>query len=172
MTVPLNRIFISLDSNAIYPTDTLERTAIDKICRWTKEGAVLDITPSVQEEINHPHTPLEVKRFVNELGYTPVKPSLTTEEKNRFDQIRKILAGNGNVDRAHADAEHIFHAHKNAADFFVTLDERILQKREPLHKICLCSLTILKPTELVEKYNNEFVSIKALSRKRFYCRIR
>lgn len=168
MTVPLRKIFIFLDSCAIDSKDNLEKIAIDKIYLWEKVGAIVDISPSVQEEINHPNTPSEVKRIVNKLGYTLVKPGLSEEEKKCLDQIKKILAGNGDVRSIQKDAENVFEAHKNAANYFVTLDKKILKKREQLYKLCLSSLTIVKPSELVEKYDLEFLNKDALSRKRFY----
>lgn len=168
MTVPIGKIFIFLDNCAIDPTDNLEKIAIGKIHLWEKVGAILDITPSVQKEINHPHTPLAVKRAVNKLGYTPISTDLSEEEKERLDQIKKILAGNGDVRTIYQDAVHIFEAHKNAANYFVTLDKRILMKGEQLHKLCSSSLTIVKPSELTNKYDWEFSNMKALSQKRFY----
>lgn len=168
MTVPLGKIVISLDSCSIDPKDNLEKIAIDKIHLWIKAGPILDITPSVQEEINHPHTPLEVKRVVNELGYTLVKPDLNEEDRQFLGQIKKILAGNGDVRIIYQDALHIFEAYKNAADYFVTLDKGILRKREQLCKLCSCSLTIVKPSELVKKYEWEFLNKNVLSQKRFY----
>jgi predicted nucleic acid-binding protein len=168
MTVPLRKISICLDSCAIDPKDNDEKIAIDKIHLWRREGVILDITPSVQEEINHPHTPLEVKRVINELGYTLVKPDLNEEEKKCLDQIKNILAGNGDVRSIHKDADNVFEAHKNAANYFVTLDKKILKKREQLQKLCSSSLAIVKPSELVKKYDWEFVNMKALRQKRFY----
>lgn len=168
MTVPLRKIFIFLDSCAVDSKDNLEKIAIDKIYLWKKIGSNVDIGPTVQEEINHPNTPSEVKRIVNKLGYTPVKPGLNEEEKKCLDQIKKILAGNGDIRTIQKDAENIFEAHKNAANYFVTLDKRILKKRVQLQKLCSSSLTIVKPSELVKKYDWEFVNKDALSRKRFY----
>lgn len=168
MTVPLRKIFIFLDSCAIDPKDNLEKIAIDKIHLWKKVGTILDITPSIQEEINHSYTPLEVKKAVNELGYTLVKPDLNEEDRQCLNQIKMILAGNGDVRTIYHDAVHIFEAHKNAANYFVTLDKRILKKREQLYKLCLSSLAIIKPSELMEKYDWEFLKKDALSRKRFY----
>jgi len=168
MTVPLYKIFIFLDSCAIDSKDNLEKIAIDKIYLWEKVGAIVDMAPSVQEEINHPNTPSEVKRIVNKLGYTPVKPSLNEEEKKCLDQIKKILAGNGDVRAIQKDADNVFEAYNNAANYFVTLDKRILKKRVQLQKLCSSSLTIVKPSELVKKYDWEFVNMKALRKKRFY----
>lgn len=168
MTVPLRKLFIFLDNCAVDSKDNFEKIAIDKIYLWTKVGAIVDIGPSVQEEINHPNTPSEVKRIVNKLGYTPVKPCLNEEEKECLDQIKKILAGNGDVRTIKKDAENVFEAHKSAANYFVTLDKKILKKREQLHKLCLFSLRIVKPSELVKKYDWEFLTQDAISRKRFY----
>jgi len=117
VTVPLGKIFIFLDSCAIDSKDNLEKLAIDRIYLWQKTGAIVDISPSVQEEVNHPNTPTEVKRIVNKFGCTPVRPDLNEEEKKCLNQIKKILAGNGNVRIIQKDAENIFEAYKNAANY-------------------------------------------------------
>jgi predicted nucleic acid-binding protein len=155
MTVPLNKIFIFLDDCSIEPRDDFEKIAFNKIFSWREIGTIIDISPSVQEEVNHLHTPLNVKRAVNELGYTTVKADLNDEQKKRLGQIIKILAGNGNAQKIHNDAVHISAAYENAGNYFVTLDDGILKKKEPIHEL-LATLIIIKPSELVKKYENEY----------------
>ncbi len=171
MTVPLDSLNIFLDNCAIdSDSDPREKIAMDKIYRWQETGVkfILDISPSVQKEIHHPRTPLGVKSEVNKMGYTTVKLSRTEEQKKYLKQIKNILAGNGNIDKNQADAEHVFEAHINGADYFITRDTRILEKKEQLQKIHLFLLKIVKPSEFVKKYENEFRNREELSRKRFY----
>ena len=117
----------------------------------------LEISHSVQKEIDHPNTPDWVKRRANRLAFT-LPTDFTEDEKRTLCQIEITLAGQGNIENIRQDARHIFEAQKHG-HYFVTTDKRILERRDDLYAICSCSLSVVKPSELwklVEKYAERF----------------
>jgi hypothetical protein len=114
---------------------------------------LLQIAHSTQKEIEHPNTPRWVKQESSGLTYT-IETSLTDGERKVQALILRILAGNGKLDNVFQDAQHVFEAAKYGS-YFVTTDQRILQKGSELHSVC--NVNIVKPSELLEisgKYEN------------------
>lgn len=149
MPVPPQKAVIHIDPCAFDPKYYPENKAAEEffcICKNRKD-VITEISYSVQKEIDHPKTPFSVKKIANSTGYT-IETGLTEEEKDLLRKIQVILAGNGRVERIRKDAEHVFEAHKHA-NYFVTTDNRILRKKEELFKICLNSLSIVKPSEIL-----------------------
>lgn len=151
MPVPPQKANIHIDSCAFDPKYYPEDKSAEEIWRfyekWKDTGIILEIAHSVLKEIEHPGTPLWVKERAHKIGYT-IPNDFTDEEKNLLHDVKKILAGNGKIENICQDARHIFEAHKHG-HYFVTTDERILKKKGELHKICSCSLSIVKPSELL-----------------------
>ena len=68
-------------------------------------------------------------------------------EIKKKQEILRILTGNGNPEKMRNDAEHIFEAHKYGGRYFVTVDKRILKKRNELAKIGVSC--VMRPSELL-----------------------
>jgi hypothetical protein len=145
---------IFLDSCAFDPKYSPEnQAALDLFQRYKKGDLLLQIAHSTQKEIEHPNTPSWVKQESSGLTYT-IETSLTDGERKVQALILRILAGNGKLDNVFQDAQHVFEAAKYGS-YFVTTDQRILQKGSELHSVC--NVNIVKPSELLEisgKYEN------------------
>jgi hypothetical protein len=138
---------IFLDSCAFDPKYSPEDQAAQDLFQRYKNGdLLLHIAHSTQKEIEHPNTPTWVKQESGGLIYT-IETSLTDSERSLMAQILKTLAGNGKPENVSQDAKHIFEAAKYGS-YFVTTDQRILQKRSELCP--LCDVEIVKPSELLD----------------------
>jgi len=137
---------IFLDSCAFDPKYTPENTAAQELLGRAKKGALLlQIAHSTQKEIAHPNTPAWVKQEASSFIHT-IETSLSESEGKLRARILNILAGYGNPNNVTEDAHHVFEAAKYGS-YFVTTDQRILQKRSEL---CLaCEIHIVKPSELL-----------------------
>lgn len=150
--IPIYLSNIFIDSCAFDPKYEPENQATEVLFQLydIKDNFNLEITHSVQKEIGHPNTPAWVKKRARSMIYT-IEVTLTEEERRIFQQILTILAGNGKVENIFDDAVHIFEAQKYGP-YFITTDKRLLSKSDEIRQ--LCSLFILKPSELVEILNS------------------
>ena len=121
----------------------------------------LTIAHSTEKEIEHPNTPIWVKKKALEFLFT-VEVNLTEHELEKLRRIEQILAGNGKRKNVVSDAKHIFEAQKYFADF-VTTDERILRKKAELRQIC--PIKFFKPSEFVAYFKNEKHKLQEAKRK-------
>jgi hypothetical protein len=138
---------IFLDSCAFDPKYTPEDKAAQTLFIRSKNGdLLLQIAHPTQKEIEHPNTPDWVKEKANSFVST-IETSLVESERKLKAQILKILAGNGKPENVTQDACHVFEAAKYGL-YFVTTDQRILQKRSEL--CSACDVDIVKPSELLE----------------------
>ncbi|MDA8161567.1 MAG: hypothetical protein M0022_01480 [Desulfobacteraceae bacterium] len=145
---PINPLIanVFLDSCALDPKYHPEDNASMELYDLYDHGElVLHIAHSTQKEIDHPNTPVCVKRIANTCLFT-CKVQNIEEEIKRKEAILKILAGNGNPDAMRSDAEHVFEASKYGS-YFVTTDARILNKRAELQHFC--GVIILRPSEIM-----------------------
>lgn len=138
---------IFLDSCAFDPKYSPEDQAAQNLFLLKEKGdLILQIAHSTQKEIEHRNTPGWVKQESSGLIYT-IETSLTDSEGKVKAQILRTLAGNGKLENVSQDAQHVFEAAKYGS-YFVTTDQRILQKRRELYS--LCDVDIVKPSELLE----------------------
>lgn len=137
---------IFLDSCAFDPKYTPEDTAAQTLLMRSKNGdLLLEIAHSTQKEMEHPNTPVWVKHEAKRFIYT-METTLVESEQKLKAEILKILAGNGKPENVTQDAHHVFEAAKYGS-YFVTTDQRILQKRSEL--CSTCDIDIVKPSELL-----------------------
>lgn len=136
-----------LDSCAFDPKYAPENEASLEIFQLYESGEiVLIVAHSSQKEIDHPNTPVWVKREAQAMNYT-IETSLTDGERQQKSIILNLLTGNGITKNMEKDAENVFEASKYCG-YFITTDKRILKKKQELERTC--SATIVKPTELLE----------------------
>jgi hypothetical protein len=109
---------------------------------------LLVIAHSTQKEIDHPNTPLWVKRAARGLIFTidTSDTSLTQQERILIYKIESTLAGNGTRESFIQDARHIFESQKYGG-YFITTDKRLIKKRDEIHKFCAAN--ILLPSEFL-----------------------
>lgn len=137
---------IFLDSCAFDPKYSPEDHAAQNLFRRSKKSdLLLQIAHSTQKEIEHPNTPSWVKQESSGLIHT-IETSLTDSERKVRAKILRTLAGKGKLENVSQDANHVFEAAKYGS-YFVTTDQRILQKRSELRSVC--DVDIVKPSEVL-----------------------
>ena len=135
-----------VDSCAFDPKYDPEDKAALEIFRLHEENDLLLVTAhSTQKEIDHPNTPLWVKREAGGLLLT-IDTSLTQQERILIHKIEGTLAGNGNRESFIQDARHIFESQKYGG-YFITTDKRLIKKRDEIRKFCAAN--ILLPSEFL-----------------------
>ena len=133
-----------LDSCAFDPKYAPEDQAAQQIKAIRDQGKVeLLLTHSNQKELEHPHTPEDVKREARAMIFT-IETDLTPDERRRRTEIHRVLTGNGKPEKYEADARHVFEAGKYIG-YLITTDQRILDKRGELSAVC--AATIVTPSE-------------------------
>ncbi|OGW83823.1 MAG: hypothetical protein A3C47_01135 [Omnitrophica bacterium RIFCSPHIGHO2_02_FULL_51_18] len=116
--------------------NTPESECFLEILDWHKQERIrLWVACSVEEEIDHPHTPLLVKKLGLSIPFYTREMRLNTQEMKVLERIKEILAGNGCPVKVERDARHIFEARKYSAPF-ITLDKGILKKAIELKTVC------------------------------------
>ncbi len=142
---------IFIDSCAFDPKYEPESSSSQEIFRLYENGKInLIVAHSTMKEIEHPNTPVFVKREAFCKIYS-LPTHLTPGEQILKENILDILTGNANRQRMMQDSTHIFEAHKYGG-YFVTADDRIINKRTALRAIC--NAIILKPSELLQLIRN------------------
>lgn len=155
--VPFARSFLDprrannfLDSCAFDPKYAPEHEAAQQVRALGNGGEVhLMLTHSNQKEVDHPNTPADVRREAIGMIFT-IETTLTPDEIARKNAIHNILTGNGKPEKYAADADHVFEASKYIG-YFITTDQRILDKREELRKVC--AATIFTPSEWLKVFH-------------------
>lgn len=139
-----------MDSCAFDPKYSPEDDASLRIFSLYKEGSIiLNIAHSIVKEIAHPNTPSWVKKEAGAMIYT-IQTSLTQNQVVQKRKILRVLTGNGKPEKMAKDAEHLFEASKHCG-YFITTDERILQKKRDIH--VFCEAIIVKPSEFLGFYD-------------------
>lgn len=139
-----------LDSCAFDPKYAPEDDAARQIRKLGDEGVVsVLLTHSNQKEIDHPNTPADVKREAGAMIFT-LPTALTPDEHRRRSAIHSILTGKGKPEKYEADAFHVFEAGKYGG-YFITTDQRILNKRDELHAVCVAK--IVTPSEWLHVFH-------------------
>ena len=139
-----------VDSCAFDPKVEPEHSAAQKIRAIRHAGNIsVLLAHSNQKEIDHPNTPGDVKAEAADMNYTVATP-LTPEETQRLDLVQRIMTGDGNPDKYEADAKHIFEAGKYGAGYFVTTDQRILNRKTELE--AASGAIIVRPTAWLAIY--------------------
>jgi hypothetical protein len=126
-----------------------EDQASEALFQLSQENKIiLIIAHSNQKELEHPNTPVWVKREAQSRIYT-IATNITTKEQEIKDAILSLLAGKGKPENMRQDAEHVYEASKYGS-YFVTTDSRILKRERELFE--LCTVRVLKPTEMLSIY--------------------
>jgi hypothetical protein len=103
-----------LDANALDKTGGPTDAAVDAILEL--DDVTIMLPHSVMSELEHPHTPAEVRRRARGLIFTqPV--SLTPGEIEMHARIRELLRGNAKPGKHDSDAYHLVESHKYGGAF-------------------------------------------------------
>jgi predicted nucleic acid-binding protein len=143
-----------IDTNALDSTGGPGAAAMDEILRLCEESAdeehplALMLPYSVQEEMEHPHTPAEVKRKAENFVFS-VKVELIGPELARHNKVRDLIRGKARPGQHDRDAFHLVESAKYGRHF-ITNDRRLLKKSEEIWEIL--QLKVLKPSEFLAAY--------------------
>ena len=139
-----------VDTCAFDPKVEPEHSAAQKIRAIRHAGNIsILLAHSNQKEIDHPNTPDDVKAEAADMNYTIASP-LTPAELQRRALVHQTMTGTGKPEKYKADAHHIFEAGKYGGGYFVTTDQRILNRKSELEAVS--GAIIVKPTEWLAIY--------------------
>jgi len=133
-----------IDSCAFDPGGEEEKCSRRLLARSDDGELVIAIAHSVQKEIDHPHTPNDVKALARTLIYS-IETSLTPDLQSRRDEIRRLIRGNAREGTHENDADHIFNLYKHGGGYFITADDRLLSLSGILFSKYF--VTTLKPSD-------------------------
>ncbi len=132
-----------IDSCAFDPDDDEEEECSRRLLARSNDGRLsIIIAHSVQKEIDHPNTPIDVKELANLLIYT-IESDLTPELRGYREEIRDLVRGNAKIGRHENDADHIFELYKFGGGYFITTDNRLLSLSGEL--FCRYFVTTINP---------------------------
>jgi len=107
------------------------------------KGAIrLVIAGGVRDEVHHPKTPRNVKA-VFEPQIFNLRPRLNVSQDELRKKVRDIMQGNALTGKHDADASHLCEAAETGCGYFITHDNRILDKRGDLSAALPPTLTIV-----------------------------
>jgi hypothetical protein len=124
-----------------YPNE-VEKSAVETLFDLDINLALCD---SLRREVHHPNAP---KGLGDPIGWHTFDKNLTEQEKSKLAEITEILVGNSTDGKHHADARHVFEAHKYFT-YFITLDERVLKRAKLIEEIS--NANICSPSTFLER---------------------
>ncbi len=139
-----------IDANVLDRGTTQHDAAVERILGLVNAGEFTLLLPhSVKSEIEHPNTPMEVKRRAAGLIYSmPVE--LTAPELATHKRIRTLIQGNAKSGKHDSDAFHLVEAHKYGGRHFITNDTRLLSMASQIWTEL--QLRVLTPQEFIDEY--------------------
>jgi hypothetical protein len=139
-----------IDANVLDRGSADYDDTVDRLLTLAEQGKMTLLLPySVKAEIEHPHTPAEVKSRAAGLQYS-IPVQLTTPELATHDRIRTLIRGNAQSAQHARDAFHLVEAAKYGGRHFITNDRRLLRKDaeiwDALH------IRVISPTDFIAEY--------------------
>ncbi len=140
------RCNIAIDANALDRNGTAADLLVE---RFLALDLKVVVGGGVRVEVQHPHTPGEVKAAVLPQIFN-LQPGLISEQQNQRARVRSVLQGNAQPGAHAADASHLSEAAETGCGYFITHDRRILRKRDELRRVLPPTLTIVTLAEFLE----------------------
>jgi hypothetical protein len=139
-----------IDANVLDPGRADYDEAIDRILALVDAGKFTLLLPySVKREIEHPHTPIDVKKRAARLNFS-IRVELTAPELATHARIRELIRGNAQSDRHVSDSFHLVEAAKYGGRHFITNDGRLLKKAPDIWGAL--QIRVISPVEFVAEY--------------------
>jgi hypothetical protein len=133
-----------LDNNALDRIAAPEDEAMEQVLALADAGEFTLLLPySVRSEIEHPKTPPEVRRKAEQLPYS-IRVGLTALERATHEKIRTLIRGNAQLGQHDQDAFHLVESAKNGGRYFITNDNRLLNKSREIYRAL--RIEALKPS--------------------------
>jgi hypothetical protein len=144
---------VAIDGNSLDRPDATRAMAVTRLLALFDAGKINLIVPKgVRKEIEHPRTPVEKKETgLSKIFTLPVE--LNSEEQELHRRITEELRGNAQPGRHDADADHLFEAAKYSG-YFITHDQRILDKSSKLRGLLPPSLNVMTLVEFLEIFDD------------------
>jgi hypothetical protein len=141
---------ITLDANALDRDGTANDGLVARFRKLSDVGELtVVIAGGVRGEVQHPHTPPDVKAAVLPQIFN-LRPGLNTQQQADRHRLQAILRGNAQPGTHAADASHISEAAETACGYFITHDKHILKKRAALRAVLPPTLTIVTLAEFFD----------------------
>jgi hypothetical protein len=140
---------IALDANAL-DFDGNPRDALVTRFRKLMDDRELNvvIAGGVRGEVQHPNTPAHVRADMLPQIFN-LQAGLNTSQQSERQQVAVILQGNAKPGRHAADASHLSEAAETGCGYFITNDQRILDKRAELARVLPPSFTVATLAEFL-----------------------
>jgi predicted nucleic acid-binding protein len=144
---------IGLDSGSLDSHGPVRSLLVNRFCELVRDGTFkVVIARGVRDEISHPNTPNKVKGLFFPRIYNRC-PELIASQREQRLMVKEILRGNARSGTHDADASHLSEAAEIGCSYFVTYDNRVLDKRGELRSAIPPTLTIVTLEEFFEIYD-------------------
>jgi hypothetical protein len=144
---------VAIDANSLDRPDPARAAAVDRLLGLYEAEKVRLIVPKgVRIEFQHGRTPGHVKDVgLSQIFTLPV--GLNEEEQRKRREVELELQGNARPGKHAPDADHLFEAAKHCA-YFITHDQRILDRAGKLRDVLPPSLTVLTLAEFLQIFDD------------------
>lgn len=139
---------IGLDANALDRAGTDRRGRLTARFRALASNGTLTfvLSAGVRTEAQHPRTPADVRDAMLPQIFN-LRPALNSAQRADRARVLAILQGNARAGKHAADASHISEAAETGCGYFITHDQRILDKRGELYAVLPPTLNIVSLEE-------------------------
>jgi hypothetical protein len=111
------------------------------------------VSSGVRGEVQRPRTPTDVKKAVLPQPFN-LRSGLNAAQQAGRRRVAIILQGNAKPEKHAADASHISEAVETGCAYFITEDNRIIDKRVELAPAIPPSLKIVRLMEFFEAFDH------------------
>jgi hypothetical protein len=145
---------ITIDNNALDRNGTASDLLIERLLELQRSRKLnIVVLQGVRREALHPRTPTAFREEIGSKPFT-IPTEITGQELRERRQIELVLQGNAKPGKHISDARHLFEAGKYGGGYFVTNDQRILDKRIELADVLPPSLNIVTLKQLLEIFDD------------------
>jgi hypothetical protein len=127
---------------------------VDRFLALTASRKLTVVIPGgVRQQVQHPHTPDDVKGAVLPQIFN-LRARLNTSQWDTRRRILTVLQGNARPETHAADASHLAEAVETGCAFFIARDKRFFKKRDELREVLPPSLNIVTLEEFFEIFDD------------------
>lgn len=139
---------VAVDGNVFNRDGSAADTLLDRLEALERAGKINLIVPAgVRREVSHPKTPQHKKDALLPKIFT-ISTGLTPAEQDLRKRIEDALRGNAAAGRHAADAHHLAEAAKYGG-YFITHDQRILDRSQNIRPLLPPTLSVVTLTEFL-----------------------
>ena len=145
---------IAHDADVLDRDGSARDALVDRFLALTASRKFSVIIPGgVRQQVQHPHTPDEVKGAVLPQIFN-LRAGLNSSQSDTRQRILTLLQGNARRETHAADASHLTEAVETACAFFIARDKRFFKKRNELREVLPPSLNIVTLEEFFEIFDD------------------